>query len=150
MHPLHSPFSYLSLPPALTYSVPHPKTNKLVINNLHLQTLNSSSIAPPFTRLHSFTLLPAVTLTNPNVFSCNYKLRDISTMQFWCLSNHSQPRWNFWTGATVHDQTWPCGFWQTPGIGQGSVHVLCQLHIRRYGLQVYWVESKLSVKIQNN
>ena len=41
--------------------IPHAKTNKVVINDVHLQTFNFSSTAPTFTRLHSFTFSPAVT-----------------------------------------------------------------------------------------
>jgi hypothetical protein len=45
--------------------IPRPKSNKAVINAVHLQTLNLINKAPMFTRLHSFTFSPAVTKT-PN------------------------------------------------------------------------------------
>ena len=70
-----------------------------VRKHLFLQVMSTT-----FSRIQSFSFSSVGTITNRRLFSFNLKRTDISQMNFWCPSNHSQPLRDLWNGTTVHDQ----------------------------------------------
>ena len=126
---------------------------KLIINNLHLQTLNFISAAPTFTRLHSITFPPAE--SQPLIYSAvTWNEGTYQQCSFGACQTNLQARWKLWAGATDRDQTWPRVLNTCESFGgltdrrnwDGAVNALCRSHTMCYLLQAYAYESNLLVK----
>ena len=127
--------------------------------------------APKFAWLQSFTFLSVEIIRTPSVFSSTLKRREISPVHFCCASNNTQPHWDLWRSATVHDQTCPGMLWFTWRIfwafvancdvtnnknssviklGRCTVNVLRQLYLKYYTVKVFIVECNISIKRKNH
>jgi hypothetical protein len=84
---------------------PTRKEGRSLYQCMSTNTFIFRSIEPTFAQPHSCIFLSVGTLITPNVFSSNWKWRDISAVHFVHLSHHSQPPRGLGKGATVHDHT---------------------------------------------